>query len=276
MNSVTAIDYKINFIEDQVTYKIELLYNSCNFKQTDSRGNSISLSVPLTRFSDWVLEFGVGWTTLTLNRPNDLYFSSIDDIAVEDLYGFFTVAVYDTVPGSLNSYFKNVDGFGPVSMFNHHKVSGKDLHTYFGSCDNEVLGSNEYIGMAFCEITNSNAYSYDTYFMYLDNNLENSYYGAVEQNEDQNSNSSTNSFLGIKLTSENIVKLIVGFIVIIAIFALLYYTGLLPIAVKGFVWLLAFPFKLLATIIKTLVENRKANKLNKNKQKLKSKYSQKK
>ena len=255
LDSVTAIDYTIDFIEDEVAYKIELLYNSCNFKQTDSRGDSIQLSVPLTRFSDWVLDFGIGWTTLNLNRPDNLYFTSVDDIAVEDLYGFFTVAVYDTVPGSLNSYFKNVDGFGSVSIYNHHKVSGKDLYTFFGSCDNGILGFDEYTGMAFCEITNSNVYSYDTYFMYLDNNLENSYYGAVETEAGQN-DSSGNTFLGIELTTENIIKLIVGFVVLILVLALLYYTGMLPLVVKGIAWLIVFPFKLIASIIKTLTSKK--------------------
>ena len=74
--------------------------------------------------------------------------------------------------------------------------------------------------------------------------------------------------MGIELTTENIVKLIVGFVVLILVLALLYYTGMLPLVVKGIAWLIVFPFKLIASIIKTLTS--KKNTASKNASKTKT------
>ena len=159
------------------TYTVELSYSHASLSQIDYNGNKIELKIPLTSYADWCAEYGQEWSILFLNKTDRQYFKYSNDVARENLYGFFSVAVFKEQVSDLNYWFQNNTGDGCMTIFTSQQVSGSELYKFFyGLTDNiffnPLLG---YVGMALCEVTNDDNAMYYSYFFYLDGTSDDSY-----------------------------------------------------------------------------------------------------
>ncbi|MFR5507344.1 MAG: hypothetical protein ACLTHY_09725 [[Ruminococcus] torques] len=76
------------------TYTADLSYSHAALKQIDYDGNMLEIKIPLTSYSDWCKQYGQDWSILFLNTPERHYFKYSNDVTRENLYGFFSVAVF--------------------------------------------------------------------------------------------------------------------------------------------------------------------------------------
>lgn len=159
------------------TYTAELSYSHAALKQIDYDGNMLEIKIPLTSYSDWCKQYGQDWSILFLNTPKRHYFKYSNDVTRENLYGFFSVAVFKEQVSDLNYWFKNNTGDGCMTIFEGKQVSGSGVYKFFNNLTTKgvitsVLG---YVGMSFCEIVNDDNAMYYSYFFYLDGTSDNAY-----------------------------------------------------------------------------------------------------
>ena len=159
------------------TYTAELSYSHAALKQIDYDGNMLEIKIPLTSYSDWCKQYGQDWSILFLNTPERHYFKYSNDVTRENLYGFFSVAVFKEQVSDLNYWFKNNTGDGCMTIFEGKQVSGSGVYKFFDNLTTKgvitsVLG---YVGMSFCEIVNDDNAMYYSYFFYLDGTSDNAY-----------------------------------------------------------------------------------------------------
>lgn len=173
------------------TYTAELSYSHAALKQIDYDGNMLEIKIPLTSYSDWCKQYGQDWSILFLNTPERHYFKYSNDVTRENLYGFFSVAVFKEQVSDLNYWFKNNTGDGCMTIFEGKQVSGSGVYKFFDNLTTKgvitsVLG---YVGMSFCEIVNDDNAMYYSYFFYLDGTSENPYLsnGGADNADDTDS-----------------------------------------------------------------------------------------
>ena len=159
------------------TYTADLSYSHAALKQIDYDGNMLEIKIPLTSYSDWCKQYGQDWSILFLNTPERHYFKYSNDVTRENLYGFFSVAVFKEQVSDLNYWFKNNTGDGCMTIFEGKQVSGSGVYKFFDNLTTKgvitsVLG---YVGMSFCEIVNDDNAMYYSYFFYLDGTSDNAY-----------------------------------------------------------------------------------------------------
>jgi len=159
------------------TYTAELSYSHAALKQIDYDGNMLEIKIPLTSYADWCKQYGQDWSILFLNTPERHYFKYSNDVTRENLYGFFSVAVFREQVSDLNYWFKNNTGDGCMTIFEGKQVSGSGVYKFFDNLTTKgvitsVLG---YVGMSFCEIVNDDNAMYYSYFFYLDGTSDNAY-----------------------------------------------------------------------------------------------------
>ena len=153
------------------TYTAKVSYGMLSLSSIDYDGNKMEIRVPLTSYVDWCNQFGDDLTILFLNRTDKKYFDYSNEVAREDLYGFFTVAVFEEQVSDLNYYFKNNTGTGHVICFDQRTVSGSSAYNFFDRLRDKgpMLSAAGHVGMAFCEIVNDDNKVLQSNFIYLDN-----------------------------------------------------------------------------------------------------------
>lgn len=138
-------------------------------KQVASDGYTLGmLDVPLCTYSSWTNQFGQDWNCLALNTEENTYFKYSDEVAPSDLYGFFTMAVFEEKVTNLNSWFSGLGTVGCFVGFKAREVKGSEVYQFFDRMTDGILFGIGYLGMAFCELFNSDNAIYYSYFFYID------------------------------------------------------------------------------------------------------------
>ncbi len=189
---------KVNVSYDgTATYTVDLTYSHASLRQIDYDGNMMEIKVPLTSFADWCAAYGNDWSILYLNTPQRTYFQYSNDVERENLYGFFSVAVFKEQVSDLNYWFKNNTGDGNMTVFTHKNVVGSGIYRFFDNLTTKgpITALLGHVGMAFCEIINDDNAMYYSYFFYLDGTTNLSYLsnGGADSADD------TDSALGNKV-----------------------------------------------------------------------------
>lgn len=155
-----------------------------NVLQRSSDGSvQNELKVPLTSYSEWCSQFGADWSILALNNSNKTYFEYSDEIETYELYGFFTVAVFDEKVSNLNSWFSGLGSKGCFVEFTSKEVKGSSLYQFFGRLTNSILAPIGYLGMFFSELVNDENKIQYSYFFYLDGTSD-QYYISNNRSDD--------------------------------------------------------------------------------------------
>ena len=159
------------------TYTADLSYSHAALKQIDYDGNMLEIKIPLTSYADWCKQYGQDWSILFLNTPERHYFKYSNDVTRENLYGFFSVAVFKEQVSDLNYWFKNNTGDGCMTIFEGKQVSGSGVYKFFDNLTDKgiLMSALGYRGMSFCEIVNDDNAMYYSYFFYLDGTSDNAY-----------------------------------------------------------------------------------------------------
>lgn len=221
ISHVESISIKFNGID---TYIIDTTYSVASLKKTNYDGSFDEVKVPLMAYSDWTDMFGKDWTILMLNGVENKYFQYSDDVKLEDLYGFFSVAVFKERVSDLNYYFQDYVGKGCKTCFTSKEVVGSDIYKFFSNMG--VLGFG---GMWTCEIFNQDNAMYYSYFFYIDGTSDLPYMalnGADDYDDNQSAISNRiedfgdgirNFFTGGSVLS----KVVIGIIIAVAVLVLL-------------------------------------------------------
>lgn len=158
-----------NFTQGTYVYDLSTMTKK-SVKQVASDGYTLGmLDVPLCTYSSWTNQFGQDWNCLALNTEENTYFKYSDEVAPSDLYGFFTMAVFEEKVTNLNSWFSGLGTVGCFVGFKAREVKGSALYQFFDRMTDGILfGLAGYLGMAFCELFNSDNAVYYSYFFYID------------------------------------------------------------------------------------------------------------
>ena len=154
------------------TYTVNTTYTYMNMVQIDYDGNRKEIKVPLTCYKEWCEQYGQDWSILYLNYSGNgtQYFKYSNEVKRENLYGFFSVAVFKEQVSDLNYYFKNSTGAGCITMHESEEIRGSKVYNFFGGLsENGILGKVAgRIGMIFCELVNDENAIYHSYFFFMD------------------------------------------------------------------------------------------------------------
>lgn len=179
------------------TYTAKLAYSYAALKQIDYNGNVKEIKIPLTSYADWCEEYGKDWSILFLNRTDRHFFKYSNDVARENLYGFFSVAVFKEQVSDLNFYFRNNTGDGCMTIFSQSEVRGSGVYRFF----NRLATKGGFMGillgtpllstmcMNLCELVDDDNAMYYSYFFYLDGTSDNPYLsnGGADSADDTDS-----------------------------------------------------------------------------------------
>lgn len=176
MGLVQANTPKVSF-DGVATYTIDVTYGTASLKQIDYDGNVNELKIPLTSYVDWCDSFGADWTILFLNTKEKTYFQYSNDVAREDLYGFFATAVFEEQVSDLNYWFRNNTGDGQMTIFSSKSVEGSSLYKFFNNMTTKGIVSKAIgtLGMMLCETIDDSNKMYHNYYFYLDGSTQNGY-----------------------------------------------------------------------------------------------------
>lgn len=175
-NVVQANAPKVSF-DNVATYTVDITYGTASLKQIDYDGNINELKIPLTSYVDWCDSFGTDWTILFLNTKEKTYFQFDNDVAREDLYGFFATAVFEEQVSDLNYWFRNNTGDGQMTIFSSKSVAGSSLYAFFDNMTTKGIISKAIgtLGMMLCETIDDSNKMYHNYYFYLDGSTQNGY-----------------------------------------------------------------------------------------------------
>ena len=179
------------------TYTAKLAYSYAALKQIDYNGHVKEIKIPLTSYADWCEEYGKDWSILFLNRTDRHFFKYSNDVARENLYGFFSVAVFKEQVSDLNFYFRNNTGDGCMTIFSQSEVRGSGVYRFF----NRLATKGGFMGillgtpllstmcMNLCELVDDDNAMYYSYFFYLDGTSDNPYLsnGGADSADDTDS-----------------------------------------------------------------------------------------
>ncbi len=159
------------------TYVANVNYSYAALRQIDYDGNINEVKIPLTSYADWCAAYGKEWSILFLNSPDRNYFQYSNDVTRENLYGFFSVAVFEEQVSDLNYYFKNTTGDGNITMYEECQVQGSKIYNFFNKMREKgvILSTLGHVGMAFCDLINDANHMQYSYFFYLDGTTNMSY-----------------------------------------------------------------------------------------------------
>lgn len=164
-------------LTDTSTYSAKVSYGVAALHQIDYNGEMTELQIPLTSYADWCASFGQEWTILFLNTYGNMYFEYSNEVPREDLYGFFSVAIFEEQVSDLNYWFRNTTGDGQMVIFQKTEAKGSALYKFFnkgkesGNILKSMLG---HVGMSFCEFFDDGEIQH-AYFFYLDGSTKNGY-----------------------------------------------------------------------------------------------------
>lgn len=165
LSTVESVEVVFN---EQSTYNIVLHYTETSLRKTNYDGSFDEVKVPLTAYSAWTESFGKDWSILMLNDSENHYFKYANDVNREDLYGFFSVAVFQERVSNLNYYLQQYSANGCITAYTSKEISGSSVYKFFGERNLKAF-------MAFCEFLNRDDSLYYSYFFYLDGGSDMSY-----------------------------------------------------------------------------------------------------
>ena len=154
------------------TYTVDTTYSYMAIKKKNYNGDiEGELQVPLTCYAEWCEGYGKDWSILYLNTAGNTWFQFSNDVRRDELYGFFSVAIFEEKVSDLNFHFKNYVMDGAVTFHEFEEVRGTKVYKFFdgfrksGEMFYSLVGK---VGMAFCEIDNDENAIYYSNFFYLD------------------------------------------------------------------------------------------------------------
>lgn len=150
------------------TYTADTTYTYMSMAKTNYDGEVEEAKIPLTCYADWCDRYGKDWSILYLNFCGNNYFEYSNDVKRDELYGFFSVAVFQDRVSDLNNVFKDMKYTGCVTIHESEEVRGSKVYKFFGGLTDSWLMGLGYVGMAFCEIVNDENAIYYSYFFFLD------------------------------------------------------------------------------------------------------------
>lgn len=154
------------------TYKVDTTYSYMSMVKQTYEGEIVEeIKVPLTSYADWCENYGKDWSILYLNYGGKIHFQYSNEVSREDLYGFFSVAIFEEKVTDLNYYFKDYTGTGCITIQESEEVRGSRIYKFFGDLKqsgNIILSVIGHVGMAFCEVVNDENAIYHSFFFYLD------------------------------------------------------------------------------------------------------------
>lgn len=175
------------------TYTVNTTYTEMSIVKRDSDGKTqTEIKVPLSCYKEWCEDYGKDWSILYLNYAGKVFFRYSNEIKPENLYGFFSVAIFDNKAMNLNDVFSSFDATGCMTFHSEEEVRGSRLYKHFRSDEGEiatilsfatiglltghpitgaVIGIAAHrIALAFCEspISNDDNAIYYSYFFFLD------------------------------------------------------------------------------------------------------------
>lgn len=170
--NIAVPDKKVDTkLTSESTYTATLSYGIASLKKIDEHGNKSEVRVPLTCYVDFCNDIGDDFSILYLNTEERKYFETSNEVARENLYGFFSAAVFEQTVTDIQDWFLNYTGDGNIVVFNTREVRGSSIYQFFDRLreDVSVLYSSATVGMAFCEILNDDNKVLNTQFFYMDN-----------------------------------------------------------------------------------------------------------
>ena len=158
-------------LTSESTYTATLSYGIASLKKIDEHGNKSEVRVPLTCYVDFCNDIGDDFSILYLNTEERKYFETSNEVARENLYGFFSAAVFEQTATDIQDWFLNYTGSGNIVVFNTREVRGSSIYQFFDRLRENVslLYPSATVGMAFCEILNDDNKVVNTQFFYMDN-----------------------------------------------------------------------------------------------------------
>ena len=191
-STVDTIDQQ--FDEATETYSFVPKYTFSSLKQLDHNGTTSEVKVPLTSYYEWSKDYGKDWSILFLNSSDKQWFTYSNEVAIENLYGYFAVAVFKEQVSDFNHWFKGSTGDGCMVLSEEMKVEGSKFYkisqkvqenslfvaaagAVVGGCIGGVQGAviGTGIGLALpsvvmsaCEIADDSNAMYYSYWFYLD------------------------------------------------------------------------------------------------------------
>lgn len=178
-------------------YTASLAYSYAALKQIDYNGNVKEIKIPLTSYADWCEEYGKDWSILYLNTTTRHFFKYSNDVTRENLYGFFSVAVFKEQVSDLNFYFENNTGDGCMTIYSSGEVRGSGVYKFFsrlgakGGFLGPLLGIPliSTMCMNLCELADDDNAIYYSYFFFLDGTSDNPYLsnGGADSADDTDS-----------------------------------------------------------------------------------------
>ena len=177
------------------TYTCTVTYGVASWRQVDYEGKGNELRIPLSSYADWCASFGEDWTIMYLNKVNEdkVYFEYTNEVEREDLYGFFSIAIFDRQVSNLNYYFANSGGDGSAIIYQKNEVKGDAVYKFFDNMRGKgvVTSFTGYVGMAFCELVNDNNKVQHSVAFYLDGTTK---HGGITDNGSDDPNNTNSAF----------------------------------------------------------------------------------
>ena len=162
--------------DDVSTYNVTLDYGKATINKIDYNGTIGEIQIPITNYAEWCEELDVDWSIMFLNRSGKKWFNYATDISRNELYGFFSVAVFDEKVSDFNRFFKNVEGTGCMSLCETETLVGSKAYKIFGEIkETGIFYFQGLAGMAFCELLNDSNKTVYTNFFYLDGSSDEAY-----------------------------------------------------------------------------------------------------
>lgn len=157
-------------LTSESTYTITLNYGVCSLRKIDYEGTISEIRIPLTSYVDWCNAFGDDLTIMMLNTSEKTYFEDETDVARENLYGFFSVAIFEEQVSDFNYLFRNSTGDGNVVKFEVREAVGSSVYKFFDGIRTKgpIASLYGHVGMAYCEILNDDNKILHSYFFYMD------------------------------------------------------------------------------------------------------------
>lgn len=116
------------------TYAVNTTYTPLSMVQRDSSGKQQNeVCVPLSCYKEWCEDYGKDWTILYLNYAGNVYFRYSNEVKSENLYGFFSVAIFDNKVSDLNDVFSSFDSTGCKTFHSEEEVRGSRIYKFFRS-----------------------------------------------------------------------------------------------------------------------------------------------
>lgn len=120
-------------------YTVNTTYTPLSMVQRDSSGKQQNeVCVPLSCYKEWCEDYGKDWTILYLNYAGNVYFRYSNDVKPENLYGFFSVAIFDNKVSDLNDVFSSFDSTGCKTFHSEEEVRGSRIYKFFRSDEGKL------------------------------------------------------------------------------------------------------------------------------------------